>query len=130
MRQVAVQDDYSHFLVTQFIADNRAFYSNKGAMQLAPLYIYSEVDDSQKNRQKSTLSKDRTQNFSKEFIKAIQEKLGYVPIPESIFYYIYAVFYSPSYRTRYAEFLKIDFPRIPIASDNELFNSFQIVGRS
>ena len=41
--------------------------------------------------------------------------------PEDIFYYAYAVFHSPTYRERYAEFLKIDFPRLPLTSDVELF---------
>ena len=33
--------------------------------------------------------------------------------PLELFDYIYAVLHSPSYRERYKEFLKIDFPRIP-----------------
>ncbi len=33
----------------------------------------------------------------------------------------YAVFHSPTYRERYAEFLKIDFPRLPLTSDVKLF---------
>jgi hypothetical protein len=41
--------------------------------------------------------------------------------PEDVFAYIYAVFHSPAYRSRYAEFLKIDFPRLPLTSDAELF---------
>jgi predicted helicase len=43
--------------------------------------------------------------------------------PEDIFNYAYAVFHSPTYRTRYAEFLKIDFPRLPLTSDRELFQA-------
>ncbi len=43
--------------------------------------------------------------------------------PEDIFTYIYAVFHSPTYRTRYAEFLKSDFPRVPLTSDVNLFRS-------
>ena len=43
--------------------------------------------------------------------------------PEDIFNYAYAVFHSPTYRSRYAEFLKIDFPRLPLTSDKELFKS-------
>jgi hypothetical protein len=43
--------------------------------------------------------------------------------PEDVFNYIYAIFYSPTYRTRYAEFLKSDFPRVPLTSDVELFRS-------
>jgi hypothetical protein len=34
--------------------------------------------------------------------------------PEDVFHYAYAVFHSPTYRSRYAEFLKIDFPRLPL----------------
>ena len=54
---------------------------------------------------------------------AIREKLGYTPTPEAIFYYAYSVFHSPTYRQRYAEFLKIDFPRLPLTRDNEIFTA-------
>jgi predicted helicase len=41
--------------------------------------------------------------------------------PQDLFDYIYAVLHSPSYRERYKEFLKIDFPRIPYPTDWEKF---------
>ena len=41
--------------------------------------------------------------------------------PEDLFHYMYAVFHSPTYRGRYSEFLKIDFPRLPLTSDKNLF---------
>jgi hypothetical protein len=41
--------------------------------------------------------------------------------PEDVFDYIYAILHSPGYRTRYAEFLKSDFPRIPLTSNRHLF---------
>ena len=40
----------------------------------------------------------------------------------------YAVFHSPTYRARYAEFLKIDFPRLPLTSDKELFKAMAAKG--
>ena len=43
--------------------------------------------------------------------------------PEDVFNYIYAVFHSPTYRSRYAEFLKSDFPRIPLTSHVNLFRT-------
>ena len=50
---------------------------------------------------------------------------GAVPVdwfgPEDVFNYAYALFHSPTYRDRYAEFLKIDFPRLPLTSDIDLF---------
>jgi predicted helicase len=41
--------------------------------------------------------------------------------PQDLFDYIYAVLHSPSYRERYKEFLKIDFPRIPYPTNWEKF---------
>ncbi len=48
--------------------------------------------------------------------------------PEDIFNYMYAVFHSPTYRKRYAEFLKIDFPRLPLTSDVDLFRELCTIG--
>lgn len=49
--------------------------------------------------------------------------------PEDVFDYIYAVLHCPTYRTRYAEFLKIDFPRVPLTSDVALFRTLVGIGR-
>ncbi|MFM6278436.1 MAG: type ISP restriction/modification enzyme, partial [Dolichospermum sp.] len=38
------------------------------------------------------------------------------------------MFHSPQYRQRYSQFLKIDFPRLPLTSNNELFNQLVIKG--
>jgi len=78
----------------------------------------------------------REPNLTPEFVKAFSEKLGLSFIvdaqaigehvgPEDVFYYAYAIFHSPTYRQRYAEFLKIDFPRLPLTSDRELFGGWQ-----
>jgi predicted helicase len=48
--------------------------------------------------------------------------------PEDVFAYIYAIFHSPTYRKRYAEFLKIDFPRVPLTSDRKLFRKLGVLG--
>lgn len=48
--------------------------------------------------------------------------------PEDIFHYAYAVFHSPGYRTRYAEFLKIDFPRLPLTRSLVLFRALAKLG--
>jgi predicted helicase len=48
--------------------------------------------------------------------------------PEDVFNYIYAVPHCPTYRTRYAEFLKRDFPRIPFTSDRALFAALAAKG--
>jgi hypothetical protein len=48
---------------------------------------------------------------------------------EDIFYYIYGVLHSPTYRARYAEFLKLDFPRIPFPKDYESFDRLAGAGQ-
>jgi len=49
--------------------------------------------------------------------------------PEEIFYYIYAVLYSNIYRTKYAEFLKIDFPRVPFTKNYRVFSKMAEYGK-
>ena len=71
---------------------------------------------------------ERTPNFTPEFLQAIKEALGTEPTPEEIFYYIYAVLYSPTYRKRYEEFLKIDFPRVPLPQDYGKFKNLSELG--
>lgn len=88
-----------------------------GASYFAPLYLYPDVRTSQQ----LVIQEDSHHNLSSKFIKEVKKKLGYSPTSKALFYYIYAIFYSPTYRTRYAEFLKIDFPRVPLSSDGELF---------
>ncbi|WP_221406303.1 type ISP restriction/modification enzyme [Daejeonella rubra] len=41
--------------------------------------------------------------------------------PIDLLDYIYAVLHSPSYREKYKEFLKIDFPRVPYPENQETF---------
>jgi len=51
-------------------------------------------------------------------------KKSFAPI--DILDYIYAVLYSPTYREKYKEFLKIDFPRVPYPKNKDIF--WQLVG--
>jgi len=129
MRQVALGESYSHFSCTRLLVDNRAFYSNKGIQYLFPLYLYPAEGEMQFE------GGNRRPNLNPEFIKVFSDKLGLTFIedgkgdlketfgPEDVFNYAYAVFHSPTYRTRYTEFLKIDFPRLPLTSDKGLFKA-------
>jgi predicted helicase len=94
-----------------------------------PLYLYPAKNEMQFDGGK------RRPNLNPEFINDVSDKLGLTFIedgqgdleqtfgPEDVFNYAYAVFHSPIYRTRYAEFLKIDFPRLPLTSDKALFKA-------
>lgn len=48
--------------------------------------------------------------------------------PDDFLHYAYSVLYSPEYRTRFAEFLRIDFPRLPLAGNPELFRALARLG--
>ncbi|MEW5907909.1 MAG: type ISP restriction/modification enzyme, partial [Patescibacteria group bacterium] len=96
-----------------------------------PLYLYHKKDNPTKKHSLKTFmllfepQADyfvRKPNLSEALIDKLTKTLKKSPIPEQIFFYIYAILYSNIYRTKYAEFLKIDFPRIPFAKDNKLFS--------
>ncbi len=142
MRQVALEESYTHFGVTRYLIDNRAFYSNKGIMSLAPLYFYpqSEEDDLFEHTRWSAGKGGRVPNLSLEFVEEFAEKIKLEFVSdgvgdlkgtfgsEDVFHYIYAVFHSPEYRRRYAEFLKIDFPRVPMPKSKQPFRKLCKVG--
>lgn len=61
-------------------------------------------------------------------LAALTRQLTSEASPEDILDYIYAVLHSPSYRAKYKEFLKIDFPRVPAPSQAE-FDRLVPLGR-
>jgi predicted helicase len=128
MRQVALDEKYTHFLVSQYIVDNRTFLSSKGIIQQFPLYPYPEEPKGKLSNDKAS-KPERIPNISNAFLHAVKEALGTEPTPEEIFYYIYAVLYSPGYRKRYEEFLKVDFPRVPLPTDYEKFRNLSELGK-
>ena len=71
---------------------------------------------------------ERRPNLAPSIVAALEAAYGKAPTPEAIFHYIYAVLYAPAYRTKYAEFLKMDFPRIPFTSDAKLFKKLAALG--
>lgn len=118
---------FNHSFVTQHIGDVTYITNRtKERSYFFPLYLYP-------NKAKEQLTfedkSERSTNFTDDFLQAINELLGSVPTPEEIFYYIYAILYSPAYRKRYEEFLKIDFPRIPMPSDYKAFKVLNNLGK-
>jgi len=113
-RQVRL-NEVRHFFVSDCIVENKVLETANGAGYVFPLYLHSNIFSKNKIENTCTL------NLSQPFLKDIIDRLGYTPTPEAIFYYIYAIFHSPTYRSRYAEFLKIDFPRVPLTRNDALF---------
>ncbi len=70
-----------------------------------------------------------TKSGSELFISDSNGDLKTTIGPEDIFHYMYSVFHSPMYLERYAEFLKIDFPRLPLTNNLNLFRKLATKGK-
>jgi hypothetical protein len=69
-------------------------------------------------------------NFSEHFENSgYLSTLAFTPSPEEILAYIYAVLHSPVYRETYIEFLKTDFPAIPMTSNEAVFKKYAALGQ-
>jgi len=125
----------SYFYVSRnIISDGVIRSDNKGGESIFPLYLFPAEGEMQFDDGK------RRPNLSQQFIQEFSDKLNLNFVedgkgnlettfgPEDVFDYTYAIFHSPTYRSRYAEFLKIDFPRLPLTSNNNLFKALVAKG--
>lgn len=125
---------WQHALVSNTPAP-AVYVELKDGSNVFPLYLYPDP------KQQTLHGADRQTNFCAEFIADISAKLKLEWTdngagdfkktigPEDVFAYTYAVFNAPSYQTRYAEFLKRDFPRLPLTSNPKLFAELAAKGR-
>ena len=116
VRQVA-ENDFNHAIVANAIVDTRMTLSNRGGAYIFPLYRYDEVGGDV-----------RRENFNPEFRRWIDDRYGVQHSPEKILGCIYAILHSPKYREQYAEFLRMDFPRIPFPKENGGFLRLAEIG--
>ena len=109
--------------------------SLKEVNYIFPLYLLPDEDGDQRALHVRT---HREANFAPEFLNALADRLhmtqtkrGGIPeglTPEDLFQYAYAIFFSPEYRRRYAEYLKSDFPRLPLTGKLDLFRGLSALG--
>lgn len=125
-----VNKDFHHVFLSNIICDSNITSSARlfGAGKLFPLYLYptstSQINFEEKSHRIPNLNIEIVEVFSKKlgleftFEKELTPKT-FAPI--DILDYIYAVLHSPTYREKYKEFLKIDFPRVPYPTDVATF---------
>jgi len=124
--------DYRHNFITNKIIEGNITASAKlfGTGCVFPLYLYPDNE----GQQSIDLKLERVPNLNTEIVKQITEKLGLIFVPEKnrdtehvevapidLLDYIYGVLHSQTYREKYKEFLKIDFPRVPYPKDQDTF---------
>ncbi|MBN1783713.1 MAG: DNA methyltransferase, partial [Alphaproteobacteria bacterium] len=91
-----------------------------------PLFLYRDKNKRDLfNQHQSEKEPNIPSSIFEKLESVYKQKLS----PEDIFYYIYGVFYSNIYRETYAEFLKIDFPRVPFTADYDLFKKMGELGK-
>jgi len=101
---------------------------------LAPLYLYP--DEKQKTiggeaERKPNLNADIVQQLADQIgLRFVAEKTDDANTfaPVDLLDYIYAALHSPTYREKFREFLKIDFPRVPYPRDGKHFRTLAKLG--
>jgi len=138
-RSIEIGRGWEHIFCTKSSIQHHTV-SIKEVNYLFPLYLYpiplDEAEDMVETAKTAGgEARERKVNLAPEFIADVSRrlKLRFIPDgvgdlektfgPEDVFHYMYAVFHSPTYRERYAGFLKIDFPRLPLTSRLPLFRA-------
>lgn len=130
--------------ITNKIIDLRSWScpGMQGGDCVAPLYLYNtpnaikniqsqdygDTDLFKKTASNPFQNADKIENFTVNFRKFIDEKYSSHFSPEDILGYIYAVLFHKTYRTKYIDFLKIDFPKIPFTDSKDIFIKLSELG--
>jgi predicted helicase len=139
--------EFKHYIIYKGIVESHAI-SMKEINYVFPLYLYPNKKGQQTLEQTTERTPNLNAEIVKQIAEEIglefvsEETLkqvqgdgslgvqgdgdddgdgGNVFAPIDILDYIYAVLHSPTYREKYKEFLKIDFPRVPYPKDKETF---------
>jgi predicted helicase len=125
------QEGFSHIFVTSVLGDKNAVsLRTREINYYFPLRLFH-------NAPNSSSRMDCDFNFTNQFLQSLDElsigganrRDNKAQLSLNSFNWIYAVLHAPSYRSRYAEFLKSDFPRIPTPGSRDLFANLVALGR-
>src|SRR5260370_15092596 len=133
-------EEWNLATVGREVADTNLFY--RGGIQYFPMYLYpnpkqtslfdldtpTNAPGGRRPNLTPAFTKDFSTRLKMQFISDGKGDLQHTFGPEDIFNYMYAIFHSPTYRQRYAEFLKIDFPRLPLTSNPALIRQLAALG--
>ena len=114
---VCGNETWNLVFITDCIDDFNVFY--RGGGYTFPLYLYKDEFGTEQ----------RIPNINTEEWQKFNNAVGRETTPEELLAYIYAILHSPMYRERYKEFLKVDFPRIPLPHSAEEFEYFAELGQ-
>ncbi|WP_036611748.1 type ISP restriction/modification enzyme [Oribacterium sp. P6A1] len=115
MKQFFQDTVYNHALISNLPIDERTLYSNRGGTYIFPLYLFD--------------NEDKSYNFNNDEISRFEKSLGLKLnvnkddgfSGEQLISYVYATLYSNKFREEYNDYLKYDFPIIPLPKTAEYF---------
>ena len=110
----------NHFFCCQHIMEAKCGESTTQSY-IFPLYLYPEVN--KKDLFTHLEPGTRKPNLNPRLVGSLSEVYRKEPTAEEVFCYIYGILYSNVYRSKYAGFLKTDFPKVPFTRDHTLFNT-------
>ena len=118
--------DWRHIFATSHLAERASVSINsREASYLIPLYL----NQSGASETELAFESERKENLKSEFRKYLEDRYGKRYSPELVIGYVYAVLHSRTYRERYNELLKLDFPRVPFVKDRKAFECLAEHGR-
>jgi predicted helicase len=113
-----------HFFCSRFLVETKCGESTTQSYTF-PLYLDLSKEDLFGHLE----SDGRKPNLNSQVLAVLKVAYRQETAPEEIFHYIYAVLYAETYREKYAEFLKTDFPRVPFTTDFKLFQTLATLGK-
>ncbi len=116
-RSTTATKPFTHIFCTQHGIIARFYPDASCVPYFSPLYLCPERDLFNHTQEPG----HKEPNLNPELLARLSQTYQTSLAPEAVFYYIYAVLYSNTYRTKYAEFLQSDFPRVPFTRDYDLF---------
>ncbi len=115
----------NHFFCSKHLVETKCGESTVQSCTF-PLYLYPSANqDDLFAHQEPT---ERRPNLNPKLVATLAKAYSRKPTSEEIFHYVYAVLYAPAYREKYAEFLRMDFPRVPFTADVGLFEKLAALG--
>ena len=121
------QDNYAYGFIIDNIADVNFSGQIANSDMVIPLYRYEQTtgDDD-----KQTHTLEKLPNFTEVFKAYCQtHKILKSKSPEQILHFIYANLFHPHYRAKYAQYLRIGFPRINFEVSKKIFEALESIGK-
>jgi predicted helicase len=107
----------SAFIVNSITDNSINISQSSGVCSVAPLFIKG-----------SDLINEFTPNFNPKQLDKLTQNLTTKPTQIQVFDYCYGVLYDPNYREKYNEFLKRDYPKVPIIENETMFKKYTAAG--